>query len=534
MFKTLPKAPASLVDQLVMKKVSPANRNRAPGAFLPEGSRNNDLASIAGYFRSKHGLSESQLQIALSTINQMGAAPLREDEVDAIAHSISNYPARTQVEYDDGPLAKFLAPVVAETSCRTPATGWLRFDGKRWANDPEGAHAKEQIKTRLEQFYQTAVAGGDIEVIKLARTLRTATKIKKVFELVSTDPTIFRDFQDFDQQGAEINLRNGTLCLSDLSLRPHSPGDNITKLADVDYDPEATCPNFDKFLSATLPEELGEFALRLFGYALLGNPKEQIFTIFHGPGSNGKSTLVDVFANVFGNYSTNVEPSSFIKQRNPGVRDDLARLKGARMVATSELSTGEILDSALVKRITGGEAITVRALYKEYFEFIPQFVMFMTTNALPVIDGGDKALARRLIMVPFRNVVSGSQRDPDLPAKLKAETSGIFNRLLEGLSAYQAHGLCIPEVILAEVGKYVESSDLIQTFLDDKCSLEPDAVIPASSLYLNYQRWSGDYGTKPMTRPIFKQEITKRTGIQQKRTSKGQEWPGIGLLLRQL
>ncbi len=359
-----------------------------------------------------------------------------------------------RVEYDDGPLAKLLAPFVAETSCRTPATGWLRFDGRRWANDPEGAHAREQIKTRLENLYQVALSGGDLDIIKQARSLRSAGKIKKVFDLVSTDPSVSRDFHDFDQQEVEINLANGTLCLSGFSLRPHSPVDCITKLAEVDYDPDATCPEFDRFLSSTLPEELRNFVLRLFGYSLLGYPKEQVFTIFHGPGSNGKSTLVDAVASVLGDYSTNVEPSSFIRQKNAGVRDDLARLKGARMVATSELATGEILDAALVKRMTGGDVITARALYKEHFEFRPQFVIFMTTNAMPVIDGGDTALARRLVMVPFTNVVTAPQRDPDLPAKIRSEKSGILNRLLEGLTDYRKYGLCIPtNVTKIAIGK---------------------------------------------------------------------------------
>lgn len=367
--------------------------------------------------------------------------------------------------------------------------------------------------------------------MKLARSLRSAGKIKKVYDLVSTDPSIFRDIQDFDQRDTEINLHNGTLCLVDLSLRPHSQSDNIRKLAGVEYDPKATCPEFDKFIATTLPEDLREFALRLFGYALLGNPKEQIFTIFHGPGSNGKSTLVDVFSDVFGDYSRNVEPSTFIKQRNNNVRDDLARLNGTRMVATSELATGEILDAALIKRITGGDVITARALYKDLFDFKPKFVMFMTTNALPVIDGGDKALARRLVMVPFRNVVSNTKRDSDLPAKLKSEASGIFNRLLEGLAAYRKNSLKIPQAVIDDVENYVGASDLIQAFLDDKCLLEPDSQTAASSLYRSYQHWASAGGTKPVSQPIFKIEITKRTEIEQKRTSKNKIWPGIGMRL---
>ena len=524
----LEKTPVWVINKLTSAPKS-ANQNFNPTEFLAEGSRNNKLASIAGFLRRNHELDSEQLHTALSSLNAISASPLSENEVAGIAQSISKYPAQTRVEYDDGPLAKRLAPLVAATSCRTPATGWLHFDGKRWTNDPEGAYAKEQIKTRLENLYQIALSGGDLDQVKQARCLRTATKIKKVFDLVSTDPKIFRDFHDFDQGWSEINLENGILQLSDFTLRPHSAAANFTKLAQVAYDPDAVCPEFDRFLSVTLSKEIRDFVLRLFGYALLGDPKEQIFTIFHGHGSNGKSTLVDVIANVFGDYSTNVEPSSFIKQKNAGVRDDIARLKGARMVATSELAIGEILDAALVKRMTGGDMITARALYKEHFEFRPQFVMFMTTNALPVIDGGDKALARRLVMVPFNNVISASQRDPDLPAKIRSETSGIFNRLLAGLTSYRKTGLNIPKEVANEAAKYVASSDLIQSFLDDQCTIEEGVKVSAQQLYQTYQFWSGCNGTRPMSQPIFKQEIIKHTGIQQQRTNKGLEWPGVSL-----
>ena len=145
MFNAISEVPINLVEKMVQKKVIPANQNKPPRAFLPEGSRNINMARIAGYFRGQHSLDEFQLKTILSTINQLGAEPLPEYEVEGIAQSISKYPANDRVEYDDGPLAGLLAPLIAETSCRTPATGWLRFDGRRWIDDPEGAHAKEQI-----------------------------------------------------------------------------------------------------------------------------------------------------------------------------------------------------------------------------------------------------------------------------------------------------------------------------------------------------------------------------------------------------
>ena len=138
-------------------------------------------------------------------------------------------------------------------------------------------------------------------------------------------------------------------------------------------------------------------------------------------------------------------------------------------------------------------------------------------------------LRRPVETAPFNNVISASQRDPDLPAKIRSETSGIFNRLLAGLTSYRKTGLNIPQEVASEAAKYVASSDLIQSFLDDQCTIEEGVKISARQLYQAYQFWSGCIGTRSMSQPIFKHEIIKHTGSQQQRTNKGLEWPGICL-----
>jgi putative DNA primase/helicase len=529
MFERIPEAPTRLLEKLAEKAPRPANRNSVPSNFMMTGSRNTDLTRLAGYLRGQMGMDQQQMLAVMKDVNQEGSDPLPEDEVESISRSVSKYEAATKVELDDIPLADLLAHEIAKTSCRTPATGWMQYDGKCWVDDDGGSYAKEQIKRQLQRLAGNLAGSGHIDDLKTAKHLLTAAKVKRIFDLVSTDSRIVRQFDEFDLAPGIVNLSNGTLDLVTGELRPHSAADLLTKKTDAPFDPQAACPEFDRFLRSTLTEEEGAFVLRLFGYALLGTPTQHVFAIFHGPGRNGKSTLADIMAHVFGDYARNAEPSTFIKQKGTGARNDLARLKGARMVATSEVSMGEFLDTALVKRITGGDIIAARALYREHFEFKPEFVMFMTTNVLPVIDGGDKALERRLILVPFKNVLTVDQCDHDLPTKLKSEASGILNRIQEGLTDYGENGLNIPRSVKAEIGKYIEHSDLIQNFLDDRCELKPGTEARASELYQAYVGWSSVNGTKPCSQPTFKLEITKRTNIQQTRTNKGNVWPGMSL-----
>lgn len=279
--------------------------------------------------------------------------------------------------------------------------GWYAYDGKRWARDIGGLKVREAAKRWMELIYEAmqAVEGNNADDYSC---LTKRNKLNSLVALIDTDEQLVCSPQAFDANSNLLNLQNGTLELDTLTFREHRPEDLLTQLAAVAYDQAADCPNFDAFLRSTLPDDVGQFVLRLIGYSLLGNPTEHKFAIWHGHGRNGKTTLANAVSGILGDYSANSEPSTFIKVKSERIRTDLARLRSKRFVTTSELARGEILDAALVKRLTGGDIITSRGLYKEETEMTFQALVVMTTNALPVIDGSDMALARRLLLVPGR------------------------------------------------------------------------------------------------------------------------------------
>jgi putative DNA primase/helicase len=403
----------------------------------------------------------------------------------------------------------------------------VAWTGTKWRSDTKGARSREFVKQALEALSEGVKASGDPDQIRKAPSLLSAARVKAITTLIETDPCIIADFADFDVGENLVNLANGTLDLQSSVLRPHDPDDLLSKVANVAFDPDAQCPHFDNLLQTTLPKDHQAFVLRLFGYALLGQPIDQVLAIFVGRGANGKSTLLNAVAHTLGDYSTNVEPSSFIKQKSGHIRNDLVRLKGARLVSTSELATGEILDAALVKRFTGGDPITARALYKEHIEFKAEFVVFMTTNSLPVIDGGDAALARRLILIPFNIVLPEAERDNSLAGKLRGETAGILNRVLEGLSDYRRNGLAVPPDLKAAAAEYCSSSDMLATFIADDIVLDDKATLGAQAFYTSYHGWCLQTSIRPLSHPQFRQEMIKTLGISPKKTKLGSIWPGI-------
>ena len=160
-----------------------------------------------------------------------------------------------------------------------------------------------------------------------------------------------------------------------------------------------------------------------------------------------------------------------------------------------------------------------------------QALVVMTTNALPVIDGSDMALARRLFLVPFTRTVEEKDVDAELPAKLRAEGSGILNRFLAGLAEFRKlGGLQPPAAIVAAAEEYVRGSDMIQVFLDEFTETVVDGRIRASELQWEYRVDMADKGLKPLSAPQFKAALEAK-GYHTVRTKTGTEW--VGLVLKQ-
>jgi putative DNA primase/helicase len=367
------------------------------------------------------------------------------------------------------------------------------------------------------------------ELKKAMLKLQRRALINNSLDLAKSRPDVLVEPGMFDRARDLFNVANGTIDLVTMELRPHNPEDMITKISSVEYDPEAKCPVFDRFYADILPPEIGKFVFRAFGYALLGYSIEQVLFFLLGPPKNGKSTLLNTVASVFGEYGVAADPPTFAQRESNSINNDLARLAGVRLVTSTELPEGMILNAALIKRATGGEPLVVRRLYQEFFEFVPQFVLFFGTNYAPIINGSDRAMGRRVILVPFQHVIPDGMKDPHLPAKLAAERSGILNRLLDGLRDYRQNGLQSPKIVQESTASFIEESDMIKAFMEADCELGHTYETGAQDLFDRYAIWSQQQHVSPYSSPMFKRALESGYGLHQKRKSRGKVWVGVKL-----
>ena len=403
-----------------------------------------------------------------------------------------------------------------------PTSGWFAWDGRRWtrenadelvaraAHDTVRAIQDETVALRASPDDAVAAERGKAGRIMLSdklsawgRASETESRLRAVPKIASAYLSVAA--KDLDADPWVLNCYNGTLRFvrDKGSLRveftEHDPVDRITKLSPVIYDPTAICPVYDRFLSEVQPRVESRRFLHMWGgYSLTGDISEQKLCFFYGKGKNGKSTLVDVWGAVAGDYGETVPIETFLDQgkgRNAGgATPDLALLPGIRFLRTSEPEKGAKLAEALIKLVTGGEPIQARHLNRDYFKFRPAFKLTMSGNYRPAIDGTDEGIWRRLILVPWPVTVANA--DLTLPQKLLLETSGILNRLIDGLRDYLRHGLVVPEEVAEATSNYRMDSDPLGRFLAEATVREAGARTQSSVLHRVFNAWARAAGER--------------------------------------
>lgn len=432
--------------------------------------------------------------------------------------------------------------------------GWISWDGKRWAaKGAQAAVLRAEHETVIAIRREAAAVrgtGDDFEVERdrkdkpvmlsdklesWARSSESASKLNAISRHAIADLSI--DHSELDADRFTINCNNGTLIVrrngdqDPISFKPHDPSDLITKLAPVDYDPAATCPTYDAFLAQVHPSESARrFLHQWFGLSLTGDTTNQKFLFNYGGGNNGKSTLLDTVAYIAGDYATTMPIETFLdngKPRGAGqASPDLAMLPGVRLVRTSEPEPRAKLAEAFVKQITGGEGVLARDLNSKYFEFLPQLKLTISGNNKPDIRGVDFGIWRRVILLPWDVTVSGKDLDKRLGDKLKAEASGILNRLIDGLRDYLEHGLIAPQEALEATAEYRAESDPIGRFLEDCTDKDPAARVQTSALYELFKAWARANAERESFQQYFGR-VLRQHGLRSIKSHGVHWWLGI-------
>lgn len=419
--------------------------------------------------------------------------------------------------------------------------GWHIWDGRRYAPDLENVGAQKRAHDISAVLIEAARVEPNtkrrIKRLKWAISCGNSSRINGM--LIQAKSYLHKKANDLDKDPLLLNCLNGTVDLRTGELRPHEQSDLISKICGTDYDPRATCPLWEKFILEIFDNDadMVGFVQRAIGYSLTGLTTEQVVFIMHGAGSNGKSVLLETIKAVLAEYVERSAADTWVSNKNNGPSNDVARLVGARLVSVVETEHDKHLAEALVKQATGGDEMTVRLLYKEFFSFVPKFKLWFATNHKPKIKGSDFAIWRRIILLPFlvtfndkEKMVKGQkEKDPDLKNKLIQEYPGILVWMVRGCEEWQRIGLKPPTAVTSATESYQDTQDNVSAFIRDNCWLSRGVSCEVGLLYTAYEMWCEENDEEAISSRAFGSNLEERGMPAGERTKQARLRKGIDL-----
>lgn len=426
---------------------------------------------------------------------------------------------------------------------------WLVWTGNVWSDDNQSL-----ITPMVKQTIRSIATdnGSSKEAYAHAMNSESASRIAAMLSLASKELGIAVKEDQLDMVEHIAMAPNGAVNLKTGELEEPDPKHLCSKCMTVEYKKDATAPRFMQFLDEIMggDKEKIEFLQRWAGYSMTGNTSAQSFLILYGTGANGKSTLVELLARILGGYGKSAPPDTFVVKQAGSIPNDIAALRGARSVLTTETEANARLAESRVKYMTGGDRVSARFMRAEYFEFIPQWKIVISTNHRPRVSGGDFGIWRRVLLLPFKFCADGDSLDQNLPVKLWAEREGVLAWMVAGAVKWYADGmgrpgLAIPKSIMVETQEYRIDEDLIGRYISEECLTGLDlpnthSEIGSTELFNSFRQWADSQGERfyaQMTQTSFGRSMRER-GFESTKIRSGRKgyrgiYPKLGMTITQ-
>jgi putative DNA primase/helicase len=392
---------------------------------------------------------------------------------------------------------------------------WLTYDGRRW--ELERTRLALDLARRIcrEASQRTAK---DREAADLA----SKSKVVNVEFLARSDRQLAATVDQWDRGPWLLNCPTGTIDLRTGKMRAHRQADYLTRITSVSP-AEMDCQEWYKFLERVTGGDMEHQAYlrRMAGYILTGITREHALFFLYGTGANGKSVFVNTLIGMLGDYAVVAPIETFTATYGDQHPTELARLRGARLVAAIETEEGRRWSESRIKTLTGGDKIAARFMRQDFFEFTPEFKLVIAGNHRPALRGVDEGIRRRMNLIPFTITIPPEERNDRLADKLQYEWPGILQWAIDGCAEWQGEGLAPPECVRLATEQYLSDEDALGQWLEERCTKSEGFFATSTELFKNWRNWAESAGEFVGSQKRFAQMLQDRGFVRKREAMTG-------------
>lgn len=339
---------------------------------------------------------------------------------------------------------------------------------------------------------------------------------------------MYEDVYNPERAGLIINCLNGVYDLGRNAFQPADRRDLCTQQAAVCYNKDATAPRWEACLqqwftnpdSGQVDVELIRYVQAALGYACFGQVTDEGMWFHVGEGRNGKSTMTNLIKRLLGSYAILVSHTVLTgddKTASAGMLDEMANMRGKRLILSSETDVRDVINSAMLKKLADRTIIRTKFMREKTFEFVPTGKLHLSTNHMPRILDLSDGMWRRVKVIPWRRQIPENELVYGLDSELWKEREGIFNWLIRGAQVWKYHEALHqrnePELVRSTNKAYRQDQDWFGAFFSECCVLDPQGETATAELTVTFEIWYRDnYGAaaKPPSLQLVWRELSKK------------------------
>lgn len=499
--------PQTWIDMLCEKtdedKVELATKPFEPPKEIQQGSRNNTITQFVASMLGKKIKKDTIIKKVLKYNQEVCDPPLDDDEVMTIIDSM----VKTDITNKSKVVKEGInnhVPKSVEVEEDTDLPPWIKFDetGAVFIDEKKFAEwyvERNQIHCVNGRFFSRYgliddgwfennihnIIGGVIKVKLAAKVsdLLKSVKNEAYREVGTPDPYKIQ----FDN--VALNLRKGKLTKCDDFFTLHQMPHN--------YNDKTACPVWNKFIKGLFYEEDIHVIQEYLGYCLLPNTLAQTALFIVGDGGEGKSRITVMMEHILGANSVVVGDFKGLQEKFA-----ITSLDNQMLFIEDELSGDALDDTSNFKKIVTAETmleVEPKGKMKYKTKLYAKILCCGNVAVSSKFDRSD-GFYRRLLVSKVKPLDKSRKPDRELVDKMKAETSGIINWLLEGALRVINNGFLIKgsDRMIAQVQEIKDNHDTIGLFISDDqyvdCTLDKEKRVSMKQLYSAYESWCDDNG----------------------------------------